>query len=125
MSMHGQAQAEVSALLRTYFEGLYYGDAERLRSVFHPRALLFGEVGGTRYRGPVQGFLDAIASRRSPHARGEEFSMAALEVQLMNRVAYVRARCAMLDFNCLDYLALMHDGERWLITNKLFTHLDP
>ncbi|HEX7013148.1 MAG TPA: nuclear transport factor 2 family protein [Steroidobacteraceae bacterium] len=122
--MRAQAQAEVSALLRTYFEGLYYGDAERLRSVFHPRALLFGEVGGTRYRSSVEDFLDAISSRHSPHARGEEFRMAALEVQLMNRVAYVRAHCPTLGSNCLDYLALMHDGERWLITNKLFTALE-
>ena len=44
---------------------------------------------------------------------------------MLNQVAYVRARCPMLGYNYFDYLALMHNGERWLITNKLFTRVDP
>ena len=116
---------EIHALLRTYYEGLYHGDAQRLREVFHPQAQLFGEIRGAPYQNTLEGFVNAVASRQSPHARGEPFQMETLDIQLLNHIAYVRARCPMLGYNYFDYLALMHNGERWLITNKLFTHVDP
>ncbi|GFE83249.1 hypothetical protein GCM10011487_52490 [Steroidobacter agaridevorans] len=119
-----QARQDIDALLKTYFDGLYHGDPARLREVFHPQAQLFGEVRGAPYQNTVDGWLNAVASRPSPQAKGESFQMETLEVQLHNQIAYVRAHCPMLGFNYFDYLALMHNGERWLITNKLFTHVD-
>jgi hypothetical protein len=114
---------EIDQLLQIYFDGLYHGDTSRLRSVFHPKAQLFGEVRGARYQNTLDGFLNAVAGRRSPQELGEPFGMEVLDIQVMNQVAYVRARCPMLGFNYFDYLALMHDGKRWQITNKLFTHV--
>ncbi|MBL8269000.1 nuclear transport factor 2 family protein [Steroidobacter sp.] len=122
--MQQQAQQEIEALLKTYFEGLYHGDSERLRAVFHPQAQLFGEVRGKPYQNTLEGFVTAVANRQSPHAKGEPFQMETLEIQVLNQIAYVRARAPMLGFNYFDYLALVHNGERWLITNKLFTHVD-
>lgn len=119
-----QARQDIDTLLKTYFDGLYHGDPVRLRQVFHPQAQLFGEVRGAPYQNTVDGWLNAVASRPSPQAKGETFQMETLEVQLHNQIAYVRARCPMLGFNYFDYLALIHNGERWLITNKLFTHVD-
>jgi hypothetical protein len=117
-----QAQEEIEALLRRYFDGLYYGDATLLKSVFHPQVQLIGDVHGAPYQNSLQGFLDAVSSRESPHQRGEEFQMEALGIEVMNQVAYVKARCPMLGFYHHDYLSLAHDGERWLITKKIFTH---
>lgn len=119
-----QARQEIIELLTHYFDGLYHGDSARLREVFHPQAQLFGEVRGAPYQNTLDGWLNAVANRPSPHSKGESFKMETLEVQLHNQIAYVRAHCPMLGFNYFDYLALMHNGERWLITNKLFTHVD-
>jgi hypothetical protein len=119
-----QEHPEIQALLKTYYEGLYHGDPQRLRQVFHPQAQLFGEIRGAPYQNTLEGFVNAVASRESPHARGEPFQMETLDIQLLNQIAYVRARCPMLGNNYFDYLALIHNGERWLITNKLFTHVD-
>lgn len=116
------AHQEIDSLLKKYFDGLFYGDTTLLRSVFHPQALLFGEVRGAPYQNSLEGFLNAVAQRQSPHQRGEEFCMEALGIEVLNQIAYVKARCPMLGFNYFDYLALVHDGSRWLITNKLFTH---
>lgn len=119
-----QARQEIQTLLKTYFDGLYHGNIEQLRQVFHPQAQLFGEVRGAPYQNTLDGFLTAVANRPSPHAKGEPFQMESLDIQLLNQIAYVRARCPMLGFNYFDYLALVHNGERWLITNKLFTHVE-
>lgn len=118
------AQPQIEALLKTYFEGLYHGDVERLRQVFHPQAQLFGEVRGKPYQNTIDGFLSAVANRQSPQAKGEPFQMEVLGIEVKNQVAYVRARAPMLGYNYFDYLALLHNGERWLIVNKLFTHVD-
>lgn len=115
--------AEITALVNRYFKGLYYGDTDLLRSVFHPQAQLFGDVRGAPYKNSLDGFLEAVAKRESPHQRGEEFQMEVVGVEVMNQIAYVKAHCPMLGFNYHDYLALVHENDRWLITNKLFTHM--
>lgn len=119
-----QGDQEVSTLLKNYFDGLYKGDVDLLRSVFHPEAQLFGEIRGKAYRNSVDGFLTAVGGRKSPHSLGEPFAMEVLELQVKNQVAHVRARCPMLGFNYLDFLALVNDGQRWQIVNKTFTHVD-
>ena len=77
-----QARQDIDTLLKTYFDGLYQGDPERLRQVFHPQAQLFGEVRGAPYQNTVDGWLNAVASRpgreRSP-ALAARFVMSALE----------------------------------------------
>ena len=113
---------DIAALLHSYFDGLFRGDVNQLRSIFHPQALLFGEVRGRAYQNSLEGWLDAVGKRQSPHELGEEFQMEMLGMEVFNQVAYVKARCPMLGFTYCDYLALLNDGERWLITNKLFTH---
>ena len=115
-------KSEITALLKKYFDGLFYGDAALLRSVFHPQALLFGEVRGAPYQNSLEGYLSAVAQRQSPHQRGEEFRMEALGIEVLNHIAYVKAHCPMLGFNYVDYLSLLRQGGRWLITSKLFTH---
>ncbi len=117
-----QAQEEIEALLKRYFDGLYYGDASLLKAVFHPQVQLIETCMGRLIRTRCKGFSIAVSGRESPHQRGEEFQMEALGIEIMNQVAYVKARCPMLGFNHHDYLSLVHDGERWLITKKLFTH---
>jgi hypothetical protein len=61
--------------LQTYAESIYLGDVARLRSVFHPRAALIGEVKGApyyKYAGRVLGGsgatpITAGARRGTPH----------------------------------------------------------
>lgn len=118
-------QQQISALIETYFRGLYRGDTDLLRSVFHPQALLFGEVRGQRYQNSVEGFLAVVAGRQSPQQRGEEFRMQVIDVRETGSIACANLRVPMLGFDYFDYVALLHDGNRWQIVNKLFTHVEP
>ncbi|MBB6091194.1 hypothetical protein HNQ60_000040 [Povalibacter uvarum] len=119
-----QGNSQISAVVDRYFEGLYKGDVDLLRSVFHPQAQLFGEVRGKPYHNTLDGYLTAVAGRPSPHAKAEPFEMQLLSVEVVNQVASVRARCPMLGLIYIDFLSLANDGTGWRIVNKTFTHVD-
>lgn len=110
-------------LLQVYAESIYTGNVERLRSVFHPRAALFGEVKGAPYYKALEEYLAAVAQRQSPQARGEEFLIRPLAVDVQGPVAAARMSSPMLGFNYIDYLSLVRVEGKWLITSKTFTHV--
>ena len=117
------SEQEITTVLNTYLDGLYRGDTARLRTVFHPRSALFGDVRGAPYQSAVEGWLEALAKRQSPFAAGEEFKMRILSIEVTRDIACAKANCPMLGFNYIDYLSLVrHDGQ-WLIANKLFANV--
>ena len=115
----------ILALLQRYFDGLHRGDVELLAEVFHPRARLYGEVGGQVLLRDVEPYLQVVATRASPQSRGEPQRMHLQALQIDGSIALATARCEMLGFNYLDQLSLLKDGEgRWAIVAKLYTHLE-
>lgn len=117
-------QTEIAGVLQKYFQGLFRSDVNLLREAFHPSARVFGEVRGKPYEYDMESFLAATAKRKSPHERGESFEMEALNVEIVNNVAQVKARCPMTGLVYLDFLALARADSGWRITNKLFTSID-
>jgi hypothetical protein len=67
--------AAIEALVQDYFLGMYEGDVERLRRIFHPQCWLFGENPRGSHAFPVAGFIDQIASEPVPEAEGEPFDI--------------------------------------------------
>ncbi|WP_374337884.1 nuclear transport factor 2 family protein [Leeia sp.] len=110
-------------LLQTYFEGLFTGDVSRLREVFHPQAMLFGEVKGTPYLRKLDEYLDAVGKRQSPQSLGEPFAMAVLAIDVQGPVAMARVSCPMLGFRYIDFLSLTQQNGHWQIASKTFTHV--
>lgn len=115
----------IEELLAEYFQGLYRGDVERLRDVFHPQAFLVGDIEGRPYFKSLAEYLEIVRSRRSPEAVGEEFRMEITEIEVLNGIAYAKVHCPMLGFDYRDFLSLAKTEERWRIVNKLFTHAGP
>lgn len=113
----------LSALLRAYGDSLYDGDVERLRTLFDPRAMLYGEVRGQPYCRTLDDYLAVVAARQSPRALGEPHGMRVLSVEVTHTVALARMRCVMLGYDYHDYLSLVHDGRQWRIVSKVFTDL--
>lgn len=113
--------AEIGDVLQKYFQGLFSSDVNLLREAFHPTAQVFGEVRGKSYQYTLESFLAATARRKSPKELGEEFKMEALNVEALNNIAQVKARCPMTGTVYIDFLALSRDAGQWRITNKLFT----
>ena len=116
--------AAIEALVQDYFLGMYEGDVERLRRIFHPQCWLFGENRGGRHEFPLSGFLDQIASEPVPKAEGEPFDMRLVSVDRTGSVAVAKVEVRYQGRRYTDYLTLQKAAVDWSIVGKLFYSLD-
>lgn len=113
----------ISALLDNYFNGIYYGNAELLESVFHPGALVLGDINGKPYFKSVKEYIEGVRNRVSPETLGESFKMKVLSIEIINSTAIAKVNVPMFEFNYYDLLSLHQTGGKWLIVNKMLTHV--
>jgi hypothetical protein len=116
------AHGLIRALLDDYFAGLYDGDVERLRAVFLPTAVLWGDVKGEPYYRSLTDWLNGVRNRASPRSLGEPFAMRAVSIAVEGSVAVAQVRCPMLGFSYVDFLSLVEREGGWFVAAKVFTH---
>jgi hypothetical protein len=116
--------AAIEALVQDYFLGMYEGDVERLRRIFHPQCWLFGENRNGSHEFPLSGFLDQIASEPIPKAAGEPFDMRLVSIDRAGSVAVAKVEVRYQDRRYTDYLTLQKAAVEWSIVGKLFFSLD-
>ena len=113
----------VSAVLSNYFNGIYNGDTELLRGIFHPTALVVGDINGQPYFKTVDQYLEGVKNRKSPSELNEKFNMEILSIEIINSIAIAKVRVPIFDFNYYDLLSLSKVNGEWIIINKLLTHV--
>jgi hypothetical protein len=123
MSNYSDNATAVAAVLSTYFDGIFNGDAELLRSAFHPQALVAGDINGQPYFKNLDQYLDGVKSRKSPYELGETFRMEVLAIEIINSIAVAKVHVPMFDFNYYDLLSLNKINGAWVIVNKLLTNV--
>ncbi len=116
--------AAIEALVQDYFLGMYEGDVERLRRIFHPQCWLFGESRGESHEFPLSGFLDQIASVPVPKAEGEPFDMRLVSIDRTGSVAIAKVEVRYQGRRYTDYLTLQKAAVGWSIVGKAFFSLD-
>lgn len=112
---------EVLAAVDMYCQGVFRGDVGLLRSVFHPKAVLFAEARGQLYYKSLEEYIAVVANRQSPDALGEPYRMKPIAVEVMHEIAFARVHCPMLGYNYTDYLSFVREEGRWRIVSKVFT----
>ncbi len=112
------------AKVEDYFDGIYYGDVEKLRGSFATPAQLYGDIQGAEYFRTLEGYLEGVASRKSPSELEEEYRMKVIGVEILGNVALVKAHLPMLGFNYYDFLFLSIVNGEWKIVSKIFTHVE-
>lgn len=112
--------AAIEALVQDYFLGMYEGDVERLRRIFHPQCWLFGENPRGSHAFPVAGFIDQIASEPVPEAEGEPFDMHLVSSDRTGSVAVAKVSVRYQGRRFTDYLTLQKAADGWRIVGKLF-----
>jgi hypothetical protein len=116
---------DVESLLRTYFDGLYRSDVDRLAAVFHPAALYITQTpDGTLHR-DVPTYLDVVAHRTAPAARGEARNDRIVSItQVAPSLIVAVVECSLGDVDYTDVLTLLDADGRWQIVAKAF-HATP
>lgn len=115
---------DIESVITNYFEGIYYGDIEKLEKSFVAEARLYGDIKGEDYLKTLPEYLEGVRRRESPYALGENFEMEILSVEVVGKVGVARLRVPMLGYNYYDYLALNKINSEWKIVNKLFVHVE-
>src|SRR3546814_39694 len=87
--------AEIAAALRFYLDGLYEGDVEKMRRVFHPCCHLYSAPDGALDDSDLESYLARVASRESPLALKQKRYDAILSIDCTAEgAAFVRLRTA-------------------------------
>ena len=111
----------IEAAARTYLDGLYEGDADKIASVFHPTSALTWEQDGELKPWPRDEWLAAVRSRPSPKAQGLVREDAILAVdQAGPTTAFVKVRCQIPPRYFTDYLCFLKTEGRWQVAQKVF-----
>jgi hypothetical protein len=119
--MSDNERPAIEALVQTYFDGLYEGDADKLASIFHPTSALSYEQDGQLQVLPLAQWLKAVRERPSPRAKGLARDDAILLIdQSGPTTALVKVRCQIPPRYFTDYLNLLKVDGRWQVAQKVF-----
>jgi hypothetical protein len=112
---------EIEAAVRTYLDGLYEGDAEKLARVFHPTSALTHDMGGQLTVIPRDQWLEAVRNRPSPQSQGlpRHDEIVSMD-QSGPTTAFVKVKCAIPPRFFTDYLSLLKVDGRWQVAQKVF-----
>ncbi|MBQ4848544.1 nuclear transport factor 2 family protein [Pseudoalteromonas sp. MMG012] len=111
--------AAVEHVLQCYFEGLYQGDAEKLKVIFHPDVWL--KAPGVR-RSLVQ-WLNDVDKRPVPAHINQPYAFQILAVDVVKDQAMAKVHCPIFEFDYIDFLGLLKEDGKWQVVSKMYTDL--
>jgi hypothetical protein len=106
-------------IVQDYFDGLHYGDVEKLRSIFHADAFL--KAPGSRRS--LEQWLSAVASRPVPSQQGRSYDFKLLSIEVIKDQAMVKLECPLFEHRYIDFLGLLKEDGCWKIVTKMYTDL--
>lgn len=115
---------EIEHLIKEYFEGIYYGDSNKLQKCFHENVYIYGDIKGADYLKSISDYIDGVNNRKSPQELNEEFAMKIIGIDVLGKVAMAKLHVPMLGYNYYDYISLSKIGDQWKMVNKVFTHVN-
>ncbi len=109
---------EVAAAVNSYMLAMVFGDAERLRSVLHPRFFCIGHGGGGQAWDGRDSFIAGCVKNAA--APGTSFFSEIRAIDITGDAASAKSGNDYLGDCYTDPLTLLrHDGE-WVIVNRVF-----
>jgi hypothetical protein len=113
--------AAIEAVVKTYLDGLYEGDADKIASAFHPTSALAQSLDGKITITPRDEWLAAVRTRPSPKAKGLARHDRILSIDRVGpMMAAVKVQCAIPPRHFVDLLSLLKIDGRWQIAQKVF-----
>lgn len=111
----------VAAVLQIYFDGLHHSDIQRLRQVFHPRAIYACASGDTPVLLSMAEYFPIVDQRPSPASLGQPRRDHIVAIEFAGPVtALAKVECVIAPKAFVDLLSLIHVEGRWQIISKVF-----
>jgi hypothetical protein len=104
-----------------YFKGIYEGDTDMLRKIYHPSTLVLGDIKGAPYSKSVDQYLDGVKNRQSVKDSGKPFKGTIISIDVVNSIAVAKLHVKMYDFNYDEFISFHKIDGQWLIVNKMLT----
>ena len=125
METQQQDSLAISQVLENeYFPGIYVGDVVKLRKIYHPGTLLFGDVKGQPYAKTLDQYLDGVEHRQSVKDSGKPFKGEIMDIRVVNSIAVAELKVKMYDFNYREFLSFHKLDGKWLIVNKMISDVN-
>ena len=110
---------QILSIVHRYFDGLYWGDREKLREIFHPDAFLKAPES----RRDLNQWLDDVANRPVPAKENHAYNFQLLSIELAGDQAMVKLSCPLFEFEYIDFLGLLKENGHWLVVNKMYADM--
>ncbi|QDF40838.1 nuclear transport factor 2 family protein [Bradyrhizobium symbiodeficiens] len=118
-----QNRSSVEAVVQSYFDGLYEGDAEKLGTIFHPSADLRWVEKGELQVLTVPDWLDRVRKRASAKAEGKPREDFIVTIDRSDEnTAFIKVRCQLPPRFFTDYLVAMKLADGWQIVSKSYRY---
>ena len=112
---------DIERALQTYFDGMYEGDADKLGSVFHEVAHLFGVTDGKLTDWSRAYWFDMVKSRKSPQQQDLKRHDWVVQIDRASpTVAFAKVHCQVPPRYFTDYLTFVKLAEGWRIVSKTY-----
>ena len=111
----------IEAVVQTYLDGLYEGNADKLAQAFHPTSALTHIHDGKLEIIPRDTWLDGVRKRPSPQSKKLARHDEVVSVEIAGpTMAFVKLRCAIPPRFFTDQLSLLKIDGRWQVAQKVF-----
>lgn len=115
------AYADLTAVIKDYFDALYHCDTALLQKVFHPKAVYATADETPLLHRTMDDYVPVVAARVSPASRAEARNDVIDEIQLAgDNTAFARVRCTLAGNEFVDFLTFVREGGSWRIMAKIF-----
>ncbi len=109
----------VKAVVSDYIRGTAESDPERLKSVFHEKAVMSGYLGPDLLLGGPEPFFEAIGQRKI----GPDYRAEITEITVVGQTATATiVEDNLYDLSFVSTFHLLKVEGAWTITSKLFHH---
>ena len=114
-------RAAIDAVVKTYLDGLYEGDADKLARAFHPTSALTHMHEGKLQIIPRDAWLEGVRTRPAPKAKNLARHDEVLSVEIAGpTMAFVKLKCAIPPRFFTDQLSLLKIDGQWQVAQKVF-----
>jgi Putative lumazine-binding len=118
--MAGEVEA-VEKVVRTYLDGLYEGDTEKLGQAFHEVSHLYSVSDGGVADLPREKWFEFVKGRASPKSKGLKRTDRIVSIDFSGpETAFVKVECSIHPRYFTDYLTLLKLNGGWKVVSKTY-----